>query len=61
MGVEVRQDRLDGCHLRLDSRIGVTFDSSAQFLTNLDRPARFLNDFGYYGSFDWRGIFAVTQ
>lgn len=34
--------------------------TDAQRLTSLDLPAGFNGGFGYYGSFDWTGLFAVA-
>jgi len=34
--------------------------SNAQRLARLDLPEGFLNGFGYYGAFGWRGLFAVA-
>jgi TolB protein len=34
--------------------------TDAQRLAQLDLPGGFLNGFGYYGAFGWRGLFAVA-
>ncbi len=57
----VRWRRHEQGHAAAAALWGVRADgSNAQRLARLDLPEGFLNGFGYYGAFGWRGLFAVA-